>query len=54
LDEVIDAVVATGRAVNLAGVEKSFGSRPALLGANFSLNWGEVHALLGENGAGRR
>jgi simple sugar transport system ATP-binding protein len=53
LDDVIAATPATGRAVNLAGVEKSFGSRPALLGANFSLNWGEVHALLGENGAGK-
>jgi ABC-type uncharacterized transport system ATPase subunit len=40
-------------AVTLAGVEKSFGARPALLGANFTLEWGEVHALLGENGAGK-
>jgi len=40
-------------AVRLAGVEKSFGTRPALLGADFSLSWGEVHALLGENGAGK-
>jgi simple sugar transport system ATP-binding protein len=40
-------------AVRLSGVEKSFGSRPALLGANFVLEWGEVHALLGENGAGK-
>jgi simple sugar transport system ATP-binding protein len=40
-------------AVRLAGVEKSFGARPALLGANFTLKWGEVHALLGENGAGK-
>ena len=40
-------------AVNLANIEKSFGTRPALLGADFSLEWGEVHALLGENGAGK-
>ena len=40
-------------AVRLSGVEKSFGPRPALLGADFSLEWGEVHALLGENGAGK-
>jgi len=47
LDEIIVP------AVRLSGVEKSFGSRPALLGANFALEWGEVHALLGENGAGK-
>jgi simple sugar transport system ATP-binding protein len=40
-------------AVNLSGIQKSFGTRPALLGADFALAWGEVHALLGENGAGK-
>ncbi len=40
-------------AVRLAAIDKSFGSRPALRGANFTLAWGEVHALLGENGAGK-
>ncbi len=40
-------------AVNLFGIQKSFGARPALLGADFVLEWGEVHALLGENGAGK-
>jgi ABC-type uncharacterized transport system ATPase subunit len=59
LDEIalVDAItppsLATVTAVTLAGVEKSFGARPALLGADFSLRWGEVHALLGENGAGK-
>ncbi len=40
-------------AVKLEAIEKSFGSRSALLGADFTLRWGEVHALLGENGAGK-
>jgi simple sugar transport system ATP-binding protein len=37
----------------MLGVRKSFGERIALDGADLSVIWGEVHALLGENGAGK-
>jgi simple sugar transport system ATP-binding protein len=40
-------------AVRMVGVRKSFGDRVALDGADLTVVWGEVHALLGENGAGK-
>lgn len=40
-------------ALELRGIHKHFGSVHALAGADFSLEPGEVHALLGENGAGK-
>lgn len=40
-------------ALELRGIRKSFDGFLALDGANFSVQWGEVHALLGENGAGK-
>lgn len=40
-------------ALSLEGVTKSFGDRKVLDAAGFSVRWGEVHALLGENGAGK-
>lgn len=40
-------------AVRMQGVTKAFGERVALAGADLSVTWGEVHALLGENGAGK-
>ncbi|HEY7636721.1 MAG TPA: ATP-binding cassette domain-containing protein [Gemmatimonadales bacterium] len=40
-------------ALELAGIHKSFGSVHALRGADFVLQYGELHALLGENGAGK-
>jgi general nucleoside transport system ATP-binding protein len=40
-------------AVRMQGVTKAFGDRIALAGADLSVAWGEVHALLGENGAGK-
>ena len=40
-------------ALEFLGVHKSFGENHALVDAFFSVNWGEVHALLGENGAGK-
>lgn len=40
-------------ALRMADVSKSFGERHALMDAALQVNWGEVHALLGENGAGK-
>lgn len=42
-----------GTAFELKGVYKSFDGIPALEGAFLSAEWGEIHALLGENGAGK-
>lgn len=40
-------------ALLLKDIDKAFDGRPALIGAGFRLMWGEVHALVGENGAGK-
>jgi general nucleoside transport system ATP-binding protein len=40
-------------ALELAGIRKSFDGAIALDGATFAVRPGEVHALLGENGAGK-
>ena len=40
-------------ALELRSVSKSFDGVPALLEASFSVLSGEIHALLGENGAGK-
>jgi len=40
-------------ALELIDICKEFDGRPALHLASFSVEWGEVHALLGENGAGK-
>lgn len=40
-------------ALQLTGICKSFDGFKALIDADFSARWGEVHALLGENGAGK-
>ena len=40
-------------ALQLCGINKSFDGFQALTDADFSARWGEVHALLGENGAGK-
>jgi simple sugar transport system ATP-binding protein len=40
-------------ALQLTGIHKSFDGFKALTDAHFTACWGEVHALLGENGAGK-
>ena len=40
-------------ALRVAGLKKSFGATAALSDASFTVARGEVHALLGENGAGK-
>jgi ABC-type uncharacterized transport system ATPase subunit len=40
-------------ALQLCGINKSFDGFQALTDADFTVRWGEVHALLGENGAGK-
>jgi ribose transport system ATP-binding protein len=43
----------TSRAIEASGVSKHFGGVQALRSASFSADFGEVHALVGENGAGK-
>ncbi|TYC60503.1 ABC transporter ATP-binding protein [Rhodobacterales bacterium] len=40
-------------ALLLKGIDKAFDGKVALSKAGFRLAWGEVHALVGENGAGK-
>lgn len=49
----LTAASAAAVAVRMQGVTKTFGDRIALDGADLTVAWGEVHALLGENGAGK-
>ena len=43
----------TPRAIEASGISKSFGGVRALHDASFAAEFGEVHALVGENGAGK-
>ena len=40
-------------AIEMHGVSKAFDGRPALREANLNVQWGELHAVLGQNGAGK-
>ena len=40
-------------ALSLKNLSKTFDQQKALVNADFSVDWGELHALLGENGAGK-
>jgi len=40
-------------ALSLKNVSKTFDQQKALINADFSVDWGELHALRGENGAGK-
>ncbi|MEJ8574610.1 ABC transporter ATP-binding protein [Microbaculum marinum] len=42
-----------GTALSLRDISKSFDGRPALADVSLDIEWGKVHALLGENGAGK-
>ena len=39
--------------VELRNISKSFGRIEAVKNVDFTINGGEIHALLGENGAGK-
>ena len=53
LDEEIEEHGAESRALAAAGLHKSYGATVALEHADIALKAGKVHALLGENGAGK-
>lgn len=40
--------------IEMRGINKSFGDNAVLKNAGFVLSTGEIHALMGENGAGER
>lgn len=42
------------QAIVAEGIQKSFGGVRALRGINFTADAGTIHALVGENGAGKR
>ncbi|HWV41179.1 sugar ABC transporter ATP-binding protein [Pseudorhodoplanes sp.] len=43
----------SGNAITVSGLSKSFGATRALHSVDFSVDFGETHALVGENGAGK-
>lgn len=49
----VDSLPGTPPALDMQGIGKAFDGKPALDDATFTLEWGEVHAIVGENGAGK-
>ena len=43
----------TNTAINVSGLEKSFKNQKVLKGVHFSVQKGQIFALLGANGAGK-
>ncbi len=52
-DQIMQAQATMTHALELKAISKSFDGKEALRKASFNVRWGEVHALLGENGAGK-
>ena len=44
---------ANGQMISIEGVSRSFGGTQALKDVSFTIDKGEIHALVGENGAGK-
>ena len=42
-----------GQIIKIDGVNRSFGGTQALKDVSFTIDKGEIHALVGENGAGK-
>ena len=51
-DESMDAPTLTVPRLRMSAVRKSFGATRALKNVSFEVAPGEVHVLIGENGAG--